>query len=302
MALACNQSVTIAPSNSPAPQSTNTSVPDPVTPTQIPASATPIPASATTIPATLAPIATATASSPSSQGVEVSAGPLSVVLSPAIASGARGSQFARTDGQDLPYWRLTPGHTQLKLEGYVLQGKSQEPQIFVYPALGYAEMVPGAFESIHRLDNILYSPGGPMINDELPAVPFFNAKQAFASNSQLVSFQNGQGVRFLTEYGQYAVSANNHELFYHFEGITRDGAYYIVAIFPITAPVLAETSDGGAALPPGGIPYSYFADPNADMQAYYTAVTDLLNSTSPDAFTPTIGQLDLLIQSMRVTQ
>jgi hypothetical protein len=43
------------------------------------------------------------------------------------------------------------------------------------------------------------------------------------------------------------------------------------------------------------------ADPNVDMQSYYASVTDLLNATPPEAFTPTINQLDSLIQSMRVT-
>lgn len=82
--------------------------------------------------------------------------------------------------------------------------------------------------------------------------------------------------------------------------MSRDGAYYIVAILPISVPVLADTSDAGAPLPPGGIPYPYFANPDADMQAYYNAVTDLLNATSPEAFTPTINQLDSLIQSMQI--
>lgn len=212
----------------------------------------------------------------------------------------RGIQFQRANGQDLPSWSLTPGHTVLKLEGYLLQGKSHEAEIYIYPALDYAVMVPGAFESIHRLDNILYAPGGPMINDELPAVPFFNAQQVFASNIQLVSFQNGQGVRFVTEYAQYPASANNNDLFYHFQGVTRDGDYYIVAILPITAPELAETSDGGAALPSGGVPYPYFANPGADMQSYYTSVVDVLNATPAETFSPTISQLDLLIQSMRI--
>jgi hypothetical protein len=224
-------------------------------------------------------------------------------LPPGIASGIQGNQVPRTEGEDLPYWDLTPGHTVLKLDEYPLQGKSHAPEIYVYPALAYAEMTSAAFESIHRLDNILYGPGGPLTEiseDQLPAVPFFNAQQSFASNIQVISFQNGGGVRFLTEYAQYAVSANNSELFYHFQGVTRDGEYYIVAIFPITAPLLAETSDGGAVLPAGGIPYSYFADPSTDMQAYYTDVTALLNGISPEAFNPTINQLDLLIQSMLV--
>ena len=184
---------------------------------------------------------------------------------------------------------------------YVLQGKFHQPQIYVYPAQAYAELVPPAFESLHRLNNILGNPSGPISADQLPAVPFFNAQQVFASNIQTISFQNGEGVRFLTEYAQYTAPVNNHELFYHFQGVTRDGAYYIIAILPITVPVLAETSDAVAVLPPGGIAYPDITDPNADWQGYYAAVTDLLNATSPDAFTPTITQLDLLIQSMQIT-
>jgi hypothetical protein len=149
------------------------------------------------------------------------------------------------------------------------------------------------------LNNIL---GGlPLSSEQLPAVPFFNAQQAFASNAQVISFQNGRGVRFLTEYAQYPVSANNTDLFYQFQGLTDDGASYIIAIFPITVPVLAETSDGGAVLPAGGVPYPDITNPSADWPAYYAGVTNLLNVTAPEAFSPTINQLDLLIQSMRIT-
>jgi hypothetical protein len=137
-------------------------------------------------------------------------------------------------------------------------------------------------------------------NDQLPSIPFFNAKQVFASNIEIVSFQNGSGVRFLTEYVQYATPVNNHELFYHFQGVTRDGIYYIVAVFPIAAPALAETDNPGAAIPPGGIEYRDMSDPNADFPSYYATITDLLNATSNEAFSPSIDQLDLLIQSMHV--
>ena len=141
-----------------------------------------------------------------------------------------------------------------------------------------------------------------MTPDQLPAVPFFNAAQVFPSNIQTISFQNGSGVRFLTEYAQYAASANNQDLFYHFQGFSDDGEYYIIAILPTTMPLLAETSDGDAALPSGGIPYSYFVEgSNFDAQEYYARVTDLLNATSPESFTPSLSQLDALIQSMQVT-
>jgi hypothetical protein len=294
VSLACNMSVTVSPTE-PAPLSTDPVIPATAAPTQIAASPT-------GIPATLPPVATATTVPTSFEGVEVTVAPLRLVLAPQLASGTRGTTFPRNEGQDLPYWELTPGHTVLKLEGYILQGKFHQPQIYVYPASDYALMVPAAFESIHRLDNILYPASGPNLNNPLPAIPFFNAAPVFASNVQLISFQNGQGVRFVTEYAQSAASVNNHALFYHFQGVTRDGTYYIVAILPISNPMLAETSDAGAPLPNGGVPYPYLSDPNADMQTYYRSVTEVLNATPAQDFTPTLSQLDLLIQSMRITQ
>ena len=77
--------------------------------------------------------------------------------------------------------------------------------------------------------------------------------------------------------------------------------YYIIAIFPITAPVLAETDDPGAAIPPGGIEYRDMSDPNADFPGYYPSITDLLNATSNEDFSPSINQLNFLNQSMQIT-
>jgi hypothetical protein len=273
----------------------------PIMPTSTAMAPTVIPASVTPIATTAAPNPTPTASQPSANGAAVSFGPLSLVLPPGLASGMSGKQFPRSEGQDLPYWEMTPGHSVVKLEGYPLQGKFHQPQVYVYPAQAYAEMVPGAFESIHRLDNSLYGPDALIDVQQLPAVPFFNAQQVFASNIQKVSFQNGGGVRFVTEYAQYPASVNNHDLFYHFQGVTRDGEYYIIAILPISNPALAETSDAGAVLPAGGVPYPDLNAPNPGLPGYYSAVTNLLNAQSPGAFAPTIDQLDSLIQSMRIT-
>ena len=238
---------------------------------------------------------------PTNTGTTVTFGSLSLVVPEEVAGGASGTEVPRLDSEDAAWWQKTPGHLQVMLgDYYVLQGKLHQPQIYVYPAQAYAEMVPTVFESIRRLNNILYDPGESISPDQLPAVPFFNAQQVFASKIQIISFQNGSGVRFLTEYAQSAAPVNNHELFYHFQGVTRDGAYYIIALFPITVPVLAESSDAAAVLPPGGIAYPDITDPSADWQGYYAAVTDLLNGISPDIFTPSIDQLDLLIGSMQI--
>lgn len=240
-----------------------------------------------------------TAAPTAGQSFDVTVYPLTFALPPELAGGASGSQIPPASGEDVPYWELTPGHTQIKLDGYLLQGKFHEPQIFVYPAQGYADLFPGASESIDRLRNVMNAPGS-ISADQLPAVPFFNAAQVFASNIQTISFQSGSGVRFLTEYAQNVAPINNHDLVYHFQGLTGDGAYYILAILPIANPVLAEAGDFDAGAPAGGIAFPDINDPNADYQAYYASVTDLLNAAPPDAFTPTLSQLDALIQSMRV--
>ena len=166
--LACDVSVNIAPTSE-IPVAANTSVPviDPPTPTpEVFISLT------QAIPATVLPASPI----PASNGVPVFYGSVSLALPTGLASGISGSQVERADGSDLPYWELTPGHTVVKLEGYLLQGKFHQPQIYVYPALEYAQLVPAAFESMHRLRNVMNAPGSTSI-DQLPAVPFFNAAQ-----------------------------------------------------------------------------------------------------------------------------
>ena len=266
-------------------------------PIAVPTNPIALPTSTIILPsATSDPIMEAPSATPA--GREVSLGRITMVLPEGLASGVQDVHFPRAEGKDLPTWSRTPGHTQLRLVGYPLQAKAHEPQIYVFPAQAYAELIPGAFESIHRLDNILYGPGGAIRDDGLPSVPFFNAQPVFASNIKVVMFQNGGGVRLLTQYAQYPAPANNCELFYHFQGLSRDGEYYILAVLPITVPVLAESSDPAAALPVGGIPYSYYVDQDADMEDYYTAITNLLDAAQAEAFTPSITQLDALIQSL----
>ena len=153
---------------------------------------------------------------------------------------------------------------------------------------------------MHRLNNILGSPGTNISNEQLPVLPFLNEIQTFAAKIQVMPFQNGQGVRFLTEYGQSATSANNQDLFYQFQGLTDDGMDYITAVLPITSTDLSESNDPAAAVPMGGVDFPTMGDPNADWEGYYTAVTELLNATPLENFYPAIDQLDALIKSIQV--
>lgn len=255
---------------------------------------------ADTPPGTLLPTDTPEEEQPVFEGTSVSYSWLDLVLPFGVADGAAGMDFARAEGEDIPPWEITPGHIQVTLTGYAAQEKFHQPQIFVFPAQGYAEMVPGAAGSIQSVANI-NADNSPIDAGELPHVPFFNAGQVFASRIERISFQNGQGVRFLTEYAQYYAPVNNEDLFYHFQGLTSDGAYYIIAILPVSAPLLAETNDPAAAVPPGGVFYPDPTDVDVDWEGYYNAVTALLENTAQEAFAPTLDQLDLLIESILIT-
>ena len=236
-------------------------------------------------------------------GTTATYSPLTLTIPQAIANGASGSNMPRLDGDDAAWWEKTPGHLEVSLaDYYVLLGKTHQPVIYIYPASAYVELSSSAFESIHRLNNYLYAPNNIPALAQLPGVPFFNAQIQFAAQIQQVSFQNGSGIRYITQYDQYAAPVNNADLFYNYIGITNDGAYYVVAIFPLTNSRLAETSDANAPLPSGGIPYPGMGSPQNQMEPYYIAVTEMLNVQLPASFFPGLAELDSLIQSMQISQ
>ena len=251
--------------------------------------------SLTAVPSESVPTQAATQSTPSG-GMPVSYENVSLTVPSVVGNGANTEKMTAIDSNSGAPWDIAPTHFRFTLTGYPLQGKFHEPRIFVYPAEEYAQSNPGAAEQIDRLKKILA--GGTPLQETLPGVPFFNAASQIAAGIKIIPFQNGSGVRFLTQYAQYAAPINNRELFYHFQGLTGDGKYYVIAILPINAPILPEDEKPEATVPEGGVPIPGDVGPN---EVYYYSVTEKLNSLSPDAFTPALDGLDALIQSLLVT-
>jgi len=228
-------------------------------------------------------------------GISVSYENVAFVIPSGMASGTNPETMTAVDTNSGAPWEIAPTHLRFTFTGYQLQGKFFEPQIYVYPANEYAQVNSVASEQIERLKKAVS--GSPLLKETLPNVPFFNAEHIIAANIQLIKFQSGSGVRELTQYDQYPAPINNHELFYHFEGLTDDNKYYIVAILPITAPVLAEDEKPESPIPTGGVPIPASTGPT---DVYYFSVTEKLNSLAPDSFTPSLNALDALIQSILV--
>lgn len=270
--------------------------------TQIPTTQTPVDEVGTVVAATMQALTgtpNGNASTPAvtqTSGIPVSYEQVSLVIPNGLASGANTDKMTAVDTNSGAPWEIAPTHWRFTLTGYALQDKFHEAQVLIYPAAEYAQRNSIAAEQIDRLKRILV--GGTPLQQTLPTVPFFNATPQIAANIKLIPFQNGNGIRFLTQYAQYAAPINNNELFYNFQGLTSDNQYYVIAILPTTAPFLAENEKPEAQVPADGVPIPTDVGPN---DGYYTSITQKLNSLSPDAYTPALDALDALIQSITVT-
>lgn len=243
--------------------------------------------------------ATPAVEAPALAGTAVTFGNVNLANPVGLASNISGVQAPAIVGdQNGAPWDAGPAHIELTLDGYIVQDGFSMAKIYIYPAQEFAAANAGAAQSLIRLQTLLLNPNGNITNDALPHVPFFNAAQIFAAQVKMVEFQNGSGVRMVTQYGQAPGSITNNSTFYHFEGLTSDGKYYIVAILPITAPMLANGGDPNAPVPPGGVPFPGYE--SMDLAPYYNAITTMLNNTAPETFTPTINILDALIASIQV--
>ena len=200
---------------------------------------------------------------------------------------------------DGPGWDVAPEYIKFKLDNYAQFNTSHDAQIMVYPAAEFASVNESAAKNIDQLKAIVKGASAPTA-ENLPSVPSFNAGQVFAAQIQPLQFQSGSGIRFLTEYAQYAATANNADLYYEFQGLTTDGKYYIIALLPTSHSTLAYNADPNSTVPSGGITFPGM-DNSSAMPAYYANVVNLLNSVAPNSFTPALGSLDTLIQSITIT-
>ena len=249
--------------------------------------------------------APATTATPAPQGVPVTYYNVSFVIPKNLASSASTQTIPAANDQNGGPWAVAPQHLEFKLNDYNLPpGYFSEILIDVYPAQEYANAYAGANISLQRLRAVLSNPSTLPSNENLPQVPYFNAASMFAAQVKLIQFKTGTGVRMITQYGQAVGPIANNGTFYHYEGLTNDGKYYVVAVLPIEVKFLAgSNSDPSAPVPADGIPFPgyNYTDPSY-YNNYFKAVTDKMNATPDDSFAPSLVTLDSLIQSLQVSQ
>jgi hypothetical protein len=227
---------------------------------------------------------TPTVTPPPAVQANVTCNELSLYLDPALASGHDCKTIPET-APDSPPFDAAPQHTELTLLGYPLADRFFPPHISIYPVQRFSEIVPDTIPQ--RVTDLQALIGGGTPGDKgLPFLPVFNAAEEFYAQYSLVAFQSGNGIRFLTQFSQFADPINNHEMFYTFQGLTGDGKYWVSAILPISNAILPENGDN---LPNG-----------QSWDQYMSDLKTQLNSQGPDAFTPGITALDNLIKSIQI--
>lgn len=183
------------------------------------------------------------------------------------------------------FWTdVLPEYRRVTLQGYPVTSHLLKPQIFVYPVADLAGFNEGAGRIVTDLQALLQAQQ-PV--DSMPFLPLFNANQALHARVQYLDFQNGKGVRFLTQYDQGPMPINNNELIYTFQGLTSDGKYYVAAVLPVTHPELPATQQVDEQL-------------LKDFPAYLAKTSAWLAQQPSGSFTPDLSKLDALIQSIEV--
>lgn len=194
------------------------------------------------------------------------------------------------DEYDVP-WLPIPEHVEFTFMGYALPDTFHDPRIYVYPADEFAATNEAAEPIIADLRNFLDERPSTAPNG-IPFLPLFNAGQMFQAHIDYVDFQNGTGVRFVTQYSQAAIPINNQELFYTFQGLTADGSYYVAAVLPVSNPILP--ADGTDI--PGDDPMAF----SENFESYLGEITAQLEAQGVHTFTPDLTLLDGMFQSLRV--
>jgi hypothetical protein len=218
-------------------------------------------------------------------------GALFLVLDPAIATGSSCSSIPQASDPSAPPAEVYPSYSELSLQGYPLSGRHFQPHVDILPVERYQELIPDWIAPERRTLQTLIGGSTPGA-DELPYLPIIAAQQELYVQYKVIPMQDGSGIRYLTQYSQYADPVNNHELFYTFQGLSNDGQYWIAAVLPVSSPVLPENGNNYS----GGETEAQFA---SGFNGYLSTIAARLNALDATSYTPSLTALDALIASIQ---
>jgi hypothetical protein len=166
------------------------------------------------------------------------------------------------------------------------------PQLRIYPIERLRDIDPAVSGVVDDLARLLTARPREL-TDDVPVFPIYNAAQVLQTQLEYLDFANASGVRFVTAYAAQLAPVTNENLIYAFQGLTRDGRYYIAFTYPLAS----------GALPMGAFDTPATRDPDAfykTYDAYLAETVNQLNDLKPGDFNPGLGLLDQFILSLDV--
>lgn len=195
------------------------------------------------------------------------------------------------DVETIPYQPegpdASPDYLRFMLSGYVLPDAYFGPSINVYPVEEYRVVNEFAGDKLDQLIELLDNQ--PTDPEGIVVVAFAGAAEFIGCQKAYVDFQNGSGVRYVTQWGQAGYPIGYPHLFYDYQGLTEDGQYYINVVMPVDHHSLPDTESV-----------------TMDQEFYnnyltYAEETEAqLNLESPDSFFPSLLELDAMVETLLV--
>lgn len=197
-----------------------------------------------------------------------------------------------------------PGHSQIDFVDYLPDDAPEithdfflNPIIRVFDTADFPEYESddGGFSYPGQLGLLLGILDGTIRRSpdtQLPYLPLFNAAQIFRAREQVVVFNGGRGLVYLTTFAQDVFPVLEGTVHLTFQGITDDGSKYISAIFPLDTSILPDEV---------GEDFDYDAFV-AGYEDYLTETRESLEALPDDAFAPPLDAVLALVGSIEVIE
>jgi hypothetical protein len=195
------------------------------------------------------------------------------------------------------YWLAIPEHIRFTFANSDLSPSRQrmgfnlapEGQILVFPLAELVDINPLVQTQIEMLRNLL-AERGVEPSGELPLLPLTNSAQVFHAQVQYLDFGQIQGLRYISQHSQdpHPIMLSQ-EIFYTFQGISKDGDFYIAAFFPLTTAALPDETEV--------VDWEAF---HANYDNYLSETTAVLDQLLPKKFIPDLTLLDEVVTSLSV--
>jgi hypothetical protein len=186
-----------------------------------------------------------------------------------------------------------------------LPALEQGPRYF-FPARSFICAIPLTDSSVKDFRKAYYSLAGAAVRlqkilrdlpyefenrRDIPDIPVNNAGPSILSRFQYLDFRSGSGLLFLTQYANEMQPnpVNNEELTLVFQGLTKDGEYYVAARLAITHPSL-----------PRGIDFTDHIERDMPDYNYLKKDEKALEGLAEESFQPSLKSLKALLSSIHV--